>query len=58
MKITVKAFATIDGQMSVESKAVIHVYPIFEVNGDLDLKVGNISFIGSVNIRGNVPARF
>lgn len=50
-------FATIDGQMSVEAK-VIHVYPIFEVNGDLDLKVGNISFIGSVNIRGNVPAGF
>ncbi len=52
-----KLIATIDGQMSVETK-VIHVFPVFEVNGDLDLKVGNISFIGSVNIRGNVPAGF
>lgn len=52
-----KIFATADGQMSVEPK-VIHVHPIFEVNGDLDLKVGNISFVGSVNIRGNVPAGF
>lgn len=52
-----KLYATVDGQMSVEPK-VIHVYPIFEVNGDLDLKVGNISFVGTVNIRGNVPAGF
>lgn len=50
-------FATIDGQMSVEPR-IIHVYPIFEVNGDLDLKTGNINFVGSVNIRGNVPAGF
>ncbi|OIJ09928.1 hypothetical protein BKP35_15715 [Anaerobacillus arseniciselenatis] len=52
-----KLIATTDGQMSVEPK-VIHVFPVFEVNGDLDLKVGNISFIGSVEIRGNVPAGF
>lgn len=52
-----KLYATVDGQMSVEPK-VIHVYPTFDVNGDLDLKVGNISFIGTVNIRGNVPAGF
>lgn len=52
-----KIFATTDGQMSVEAK-VIHVYPVFEVNGDLDMKIGNINFIGSVNIRGNVPAGF
>lgn len=52
-----KLYSTIDGQMSVEPK-VIHVYPVFEVNGDLDLKVGNIAFIGSVNIRGNVPDGF
>ncbi|RXI97983.1 DUF342 domain-containing protein [Anaerobacillus alkaliphilus] len=50
-------YATIDGQMSVEPK-IIHVYPLFEVNGDLDLKTGNIDFVGSVNIRGNVPAGF
>ncbi|WP_280768955.1 DUF342 domain-containing protein [Salipaludibacillus daqingensis] len=49
--------STIDGQVSVEAK-VIHVFPVFEVNGDLDLKVGNIDFIGNVNIRGNVPSGF
>ncbi len=49
--------ATIDGQMSTEKK-VIHVYPVYEVNGDLDMKIGNIDFIGSVNIRGNVPAGY
>lgn len=52
-----KMYATVDGQMSVEPK-VIHVYPTFEVNGDLDLKVGNISFVGTVIIRGNVPSGF
>ncbi|ADU30730.1 DUF342 domain-containing protein [Evansella cellulosilytica] len=49
--------ATLDGQLSIEPK-VIHVYPVYEVNGDLDLKVGNIDFVGNVNIRGNVPAGF
>ncbi|MGJ9381436.1 DUF342 domain-containing protein [Salipaludibacillus sp. CF4.18] len=47
----------IDGQVSVEPK-VVHVYPIFEVNGNLDLNVGNIDFVGNVNIRGNVPSGF
>lgn len=52
-----KIFATLNGQPSAERK-VIHVYPVFEVNGDLDLKVGNITFVGNVTIRGNVPSGF
>jgi uncharacterized protein (DUF342 family) len=56
-EIGLKLHSTVDGQMSVEPK-VIHVYPVFEVNGDLDLKVGNILFVGTVCIRGNVPAGF
>ncbi|WP_179298815.1 DUF342 domain-containing protein [Evansella halocellulosilytica] len=52
-----KVIATVDGQLSVDRK-VIHVYPVYEVNGDLDLKVGNIDFVGNVNIRGNVPEGF
>ncbi|MBB5172050.1 FapA family protein [Texcoconibacillus texcoconensis] len=52
-----KLYAVVDGQMSVETK-VIHVYPVYEVNGDLDLKTGNIDFVGNVNIRGNVPTGF
>lgn len=53
----IEIIATTDGQVSVEPK-VIHVFPVFEVNGDLDLKTGNIDFIGNVNIRGNVPSGF
>ncbi|WP_158282205.1 DUF342 domain-containing protein [Salipaludibacillus keqinensis] len=49
--------ATVDGQVSIEPK-VIHVFPVYEVNGDLDLKVGNVDFIGNVNIRGSVPSGF
>lgn len=49
--------STIDGQVSVEPK-VVHVFPMYEVHGDLDLSIGNIDFIGNVNIRGNVPSGF
>ncbi|MDG5788164.1 FapA family protein [Evansella sp. AB-P1] len=49
--------STIDGQMSIERK-VIHVFPIYEVHGDLDMKVGNIDFIGNVVIRGGVPSGY
>ena len=52
-----KIYAIVDGQMSVQGK-VIHVYPIYEVNGDIDMKIGNIDFVGNVNIRGNVPTGF
>ncbi|QOR68582.1 DUF342 domain-containing protein [Cytobacillus suaedae] len=50
-------YATIDGQLSLTGK-IINVFPVFEVNGDLDLKTGNISFIGNVIIRGNVPTGY
>lgn len=49
--------ATTDGQVSVTQKTVT-VNPVFEVNGDLDLKTGNINFIGNVVIRGNVPTGY
>lgn len=50
-------YALIDGQVSMLGDQ-INVFPVFEVNGDLDLSVGNIDFIGNVVIRGNVPAGF
>ncbi|WP_042348885.1 DUF342 domain-containing protein [Bacillus massiliigorillae] len=50
-------FATIDGQISITPNTV-NVLPVFEVNGDLDLKTGNIDFIGNVVIRGNVPTGY
>ena len=52
-----KFYATLDGQLSVTTDS-IHVYPVFEVNGDLDLNTGNIDFIGNVVIRGNVPSGY
>ena len=36
----------------------INIYPIYVVNGDLDLNTGNIDFNGDVIIRGNVCAQF
>ncbi|KHF39755.1 DUF342 domain-containing protein [Halalkalibacter okhensis] len=50
-------YSLIDGQISID-RNTIHVHPTFEVNGDLSMKTGNISFVGNVNIRGNVPSGF
>ncbi|WP_088105115.1 DUF342 domain-containing protein [Halalkalibacter urbisdiaboli] len=50
-------YSLINGQISIEKK-VIHVFPIYEVKGDLDLKTGNITFVGNVVIRGNVPTGY
>lgn len=47
-------YSKIDGQVSVNGN-FIDVFPVFEVKGDLDLKTGNINFIGSVTINGDVP---
>ncbi|MCA1030097.1 FapA family protein [Bacillus timonensis] len=50
-------YSTIDGQVSIiDSK--ISVFPVYEVHGDLDLKVGNIDFIGNVVIHGNIPSGY
>lgn len=50
-------YSLINGQVSMSEKQV-HVYPIFEVKGDVDMKVGNITFVGNVIINGNVPTGF
>ncbi|WNS77200.1 FapA family protein [Bacillus sp. DTU_2020_1000418_1_SI_GHA_SEK_038] len=50
-------YSTSDGQLSLTDK-MISVNPVFEVNGDLDLKTGNVDFIGNVVIRGNVPSGY
>ncbi|SFS78918.1 DUF342 domain-containing protein [Paenibacillus sp. BC26] len=51
-------YATIDGLISLTDKSKINVFPIFEVNGDVDYKIGNIDFVGTVVIRGNVLTGF
>jgi len=50
-------FAICDGQVSITDRA-ISVNPVFEVNGDLDLRTGNIDFVGNITIRGNVPSGY
>lgn len=50
-------YATIDGQVSFGER-IVNVFPLYEVSGDLDLKTGNIDFVGNVVIRGNVPTGF
>lgn len=47
-------FATAEGQVCKVGDTV-HVNPVFEVDGDLTLKVGNIDFVGNVIIAGNIP---
>lgn len=51
-------YAAIDGQISMTDDNKYNVFPVYEVKGDLDLKTGNIDFVGSVNIRGSVPTGF
>ncbi len=50
-------YALIDGQVSIDPQT-IHVYPLYEVNRDLDHKTGDIHFSGNVTIDGNVPSGF
>lgn len=52
-----KVISKIDGEPSF-SLNKLNVYPIHEVNGDVNFKSGNISFLGSVIVRGNVDSGF
>lgn len=47
-------YAAIDGMITKTEKDKINVFPVYEVNGDVDYSIGNIDFVGSVVIRGNV----
>lgn len=51
-------YAAIDGMITKTDRDKINVFPIYEVNGDVDFRVGNIDFVGSVVIRGNVQPGF
>lgn len=51
-------YAAIDGMVTRTERDKINVFPIYEVNGDLDYNVGNIDFVGTVVIRGNVLPGF
>ncbi|WP_163536820.1 FapA family protein [Gracilibacillus sp. YIM 98692] len=50
-------YASCSGQLSI-NREIINVFPLFEVNGDVTLKTGNLDFIGSIVIKGNVPTGY
>ncbi|WP_444684192.1 DUF342 domain-containing protein [Alkalicoccus luteus] len=52
-----KVIAAADGQISVDRR-LVHINPVFEVNGDLDMSTGNISFNGNIVIHGSVPSGY
>lgn len=49
--------ASIEGQL-VETSGLINVFAVYTVNGDVDMEVGNIDFIGNVDIQGSVREGF
>ena len=50
-------YSEIKGKLSVTGNQ-IHVHNTYEVNEDMSMKSGNINFVGSVIIRGNVPTGY
>jgi uncharacterized protein (DUF342 family) len=53
-----KLYSAIDGLVTKTDRNKINVFPIYEVNGDVDYNIGNIDFVGTVVIRGNVLSGF
>ncbi|WP_054958250.1 DUF342 domain-containing protein [Paenibacillus dakarensis] len=51
-------YAAIDGLLTKTEKEKINVFPVYEINGDVDYSIGNIDFVGTVVIRGNVLTGF
>ncbi|WP_442600920.1 DUF342 domain-containing protein [Paenibacillus sp. KN14-4R] len=51
-------YAGISGMVTKTDRDRINVFPVYEVNGDVDFNVGNIDFVGTVVIRGNVLPGF
>lgn len=50
-------YSTASGQVNFGTTA-INVFPVYEVFEDISMKTGNIDFVGSVIIRGDVPTGF
>jgi uncharacterized protein (DUF342 family) len=51
-------YSAIDGLVTKTEKDRLNVFPVYEVNGDVDYKIGNIDFVGTVVIRGNILTGF
>lgn len=51
-------YAAISGLIAMTEGDKINVFPVYEVNGDVDYNIGNIDFVGTVVVRGNVLTGF
>jgi len=51
-------YALIDGLVTKTEQEKLNVFPVYEVNGDVDYNIGNIDFVGTVVIRGNILTGF
>ncbi|QQK76359.1 DUF342 domain-containing protein [Salicibibacter cibarius] len=49
--------AILNGQLSIAGRTV-HVYPVYEVPGNLTMKTGSITFNGNVVIHGSIPSGY
>ncbi len=47
-----------EGQPVLEKDGRVSVYPLYRVNGNVDFSVGNVNFIGSVEVAGDVGPGF
>ncbi len=47
----------IAGQLQLQNNK-LHVLPVIEIKGDVDLSTGNVEFVGNVVVRGNVQSGF
>lgn len=50
-------YANVSGQLNL-GPHYLQVQPLFEVQGDIDLKTGNLDFVGSIVIYGSIPTGY
>lgn len=50
-------YATLEGQASAHHQ-VIEVQPVFEVHDSLSMETGNLNFVGSIIIHGDIPTGY
>jgi uncharacterized protein (DUF342 family) len=51
-------YAAMDGLITLTEKDKINVFPVYEIKGDVDYNTGNVDFVGTVVVRGNVLPGF
>jgi uncharacterized protein (DUF342 family) len=53
-----KVIATVDGNAVLEKDGTLHVHPTITVTGNVDYATGDIDFVGSVMVFGDVKSDF